>query len=79
VEIDTARVPLATLKLHHDALGISLARKDNPEQHEVVRWLFELGEQFAWLGMFLSTVATEIEKGEHGHSSILVCYRRGGG
>lgn len=73
------RVPLATLKLHHDALNMGLFRKDNPEQAELVRWLFELGEQFAWLGMFLSTVANEVQKGEHGHSSVLVCYKRESG
>lgn len=68
--------PLATLKLHHDALGISLFRKDNPEKAELMRWLFDTGAQFAWLGLFLSTVASELEKGEHGDSSVLVCYKR---
>ncbi len=65
---------LATLRLHHDALGLSVFRKEDAQRDEIVAWLFELGERFAWLGVFCSTIATEIQKGEHADSSVLVCY-----
>lgn len=70
------RERLATLKLNHDALGLAMLRKENLRRDELVAWLYGMGQQFAWLGQFCATVALELQKGEHGDSSVLVCYAR---